>query len=174
MLFADVRGSTRLAEQMDTLAYTRLINRFYDAAANILSHSFALIDKLVGDQVTGYYFPGWVGEDHTRIAIRAAQDLLQVTGHSAASEPWIPIGVGVHTGVAYVGSVAAKSGVYDITALGDAVNVAARLASHARPGELVVSENTYQMAGLPLGNPAQERIELKGRQEPVAVRILRN
>jgi adenylate cyclase len=172
MLFADVRGSTTLAEQMDTASFSKLIRRFYSTAVDVLVDSNALIDKLVGDQVTGYYLPAFVGENHESVAIEAAHTLLRRTGVGDRAGPWIPIGVGVHTGIAYIGAASSKSGISDITALGDNVNIAARLASNAGPGELLVSEVTFLAAGLAQANVEQREIELKGRTAPVQVRVL--
>ncbi len=62
MLFVDVRGSTTIAEKMDTLEFSRLMNRFYEAAINVLVQADAFIDKLVGDEVTALFVPGFAGE----------------------------------------------------------------------------------------------------------------
>jgi adenylate cyclase len=61
----------------------------------------------------------------------------------------------------------------DFTALGDNVNIAARLASQAGPGEILISETTYAAAGVDFGNLERRQIELKGKSEPTGVRILR-
>lgn len=173
MLFADVRGSTSLAEKMDAVSYSRLIRRFYSMAVDVLVASNAIVDKLVGDQVTGYYLPAFAGEQHERTAIEDARTLLRRTGSGERRGPWIPVGIGVHTGMAYFGAVSSTSGIADITALGDNVNVAARLASLAGPGEVLVSEAAYLAAGLPLADIEQREIELKGRSELVQVCVLR-
>ncbi|MCK4901471.1 MAG: adenylate/guanylate cyclase domain-containing protein [Anaerolineales bacterium] len=77
MLFVDVRGSTTIAEKMDTLEFSRLMNRFYEAAINVLVRANALIDKLVGDEVTALFIPGFAGEEHSRKAVQAGQSLLR-------------------------------------------------------------------------------------------------
>ena len=81
MLFADIRGSTPLAESMDTIDFKRLIDRFFSETTHVLMHSFAMIDKLAGDAVSGYYLPGIAGEDYANNAIEAGERMLQVTGH---------------------------------------------------------------------------------------------
>lgn len=172
LLFADVRGSTTLAESMSALAFSKLINRFYNIASQILVNSDAWIDKIIGDQVAGMYVPGFAGPAHARRAVQAAQDILQATGHSDPAGPWIPLGVGVHTGVAFVGSVRSESGTSDITVLGDAANTAARLSSNARQGEILISDAAYAAAGLDLGGLEQRRLELKGKSKPVLVHVL--
>jgi adenylate cyclase len=171
MLFADVRGSTALAEKMSASDFGNLMNRFYETATHVLVRSFAVIDKFVGDEVIGLYIPGMAGADHAHRAVRAAEELLEATGHRTA-EPWLPLGVGIHTGSAYVGLVGSKGGVGDLTALGDSMNVTARLASQAAAGEILVSETAFTRARLSSGLD-QRRLELKGRDEPVTVRVLR-
>lgn len=173
MLFADVRGSTTLAEGMRPADYSRLIDRFYKVSTDVLIHSNALIEKMHGDQVTGLYVPGFAGAEHARIAVEAAQSILRATGHNSRSGPWVPVGCGVHTGTAFVGAVGSGEGVVDIAALGDAVNTAARLASHAAPGEIVVSEETCRAAKLDASKMEARSLQLKGRSEATDVRVIR-
>ena len=118
MLFVDVRGSTRMAERMTPAGFSELMNRFYRTATEVLIGTDAVIDKLVGDEVIGLYLPIFTGPNHARPAVLAARELLRATGHGDEEEPWLPIGIGVHTGVAFVGTVAGAEGtVSDITAL---------------------------------------------------------
>lgn len=173
MLFTDVRGSTTLAEQMSPSDFGRLINRFYKVSTDIMVHSDALIDKLVGDQVTGMYVPGFAGPDHARRAIEAGREVLRATGHADPDGPWLPVGAGVHTGVAFVGAVGSADGVFDITVLGDAANTAARLASQAGTGELLVSEAAATAAAWDTDGWERQELMLKGRSQPVAVWIER-
>jgi adenylate cyclase len=153
MLFADIRGSTSLVEQMSASEFSWLMDRFYKAATDVLIKTDATIDKLVGDEVIGLYLPLFASTSHPGIAIKAAQRLLHATGHNDDGGPWLPIGVGVHTGIAYVGVVDGSEGtVSDATALGDNVNTTSRLASDAGPGEVLISDTAFGIAGLDLGN----------------------
>lgn len=132
----------------------------------------AFIDKLVGDEVVALYLPLFTGGDHAGSAVRAAKELLRITGHADKAGPWLPIGVGVHTGIAYVGVVSGAEGtVTDVTALGDSVNTAARLASSAGPGEALISDAAYSAAGLDLENVVRRSLKLKGKSESVGVRV---
>lgn len=174
MLFADVRGSTALAEQMSPLEFSRLMNRFYTVATDVLVRTDAMVDRMVGDEVIGLFLPGLAGQQHASNAIKAAQNLLDQTGHADSNGPWIPVGIGVHTGLAFVGVVGGEAeGPTDFTALGDNVNITARLASKASPGEVLISDEAYTAAELDLGNLEQRQIELKGKRELTGVRILR-
>ena len=172
LLFAYVRGSTQLAEEAGASAFHHLINRFYTASTEILVQSNALIDKLIGDEVAGLYLPGIAGPDHARIAVDAARALLKATGHADTAGPWIKVGVGLHTGTAYVGAVGSSQSVSDITVLGDVANTTARLASQAGVGEILVSEETRHGAGLSLDHCESRLLELKGRSQPVTVRVI--
>ena len=173
LLFVDVRGSTNMAEQMSAAEFGRLLDRFYKAATEVLIRTDAFIDKFVGDEVIGLYFPLFTGPNHACAAVRAAQELLRITGHADKSGPWAPIGVGIHTGIAYVGTVSGAEGaVTDVTALGDNVNIAARLASKAGAGEALVSDAAYTAAGLSLDGLEHRQLELKGKSDLVGVRVI--
>jgi adenylate cyclase len=172
MLFADIRGSTTLAEQMSAREFGQLINRFYKVATHVLIQSDALVDRLMGDEAIGLYIPGFAGPEHPRRAIEAAQELLRITGHRDAKGPWLPVGIGVHTGSAYVGVVGSEENTADFTALGDNVNITARLASAAGPGEILISEASCIASELDLHRLERRQLELKGKSEPFNVRVL--
>jgi adenylate cyclase len=172
LLFADVRGSTRLAEDVGATRFAELMQRFYRISNSIFITSDAMIDKPVGDEVIALYFPLFA-DDHATKAVRAALSLLVQTGHDSPDGAWLPVGAGVHTGNAFVGTVGVEgTNEYDITALGDAVNVTARLASAAAGGEVLVSEDAYSQAGLDLGSPDTRTLEIRGRSAPLDVRVL--
>src|SRR5215207_2584263 len=173
MLFADVRGSTRLAEQMSAREFSQLINRFYKVATHVLVQTDALVDRLMGDEAIGLFIPGFAGPEHPRRAIQAGQELLRLTGHGDAKGPWLPVGIGIHTGPAYVGVVGGEENPMDFTALGDNVNIAARLASEAGTGEILVSDAAYSAASINIENLDSRQLALKGKSEPVNVHVLR-
>lgn len=172
MLFADIRGSTTLAEKLGTKHFSALIARFYNVLTEELIHTDALIDRLIGDEVIALYLPGIAGEKHAQLAVTAAQRILRGTGHESSEGPWVPVGIGIHTGMAFVGAVG-KSGVSDITALGDDVNLTARLASIAQVGEILITEQTRAAAQLPTEQLESRSLLLKGRSAPVDVWLMR-
>src|SRR5262245_50245254 len=169
--FADVRGSTALAETMAANEFRALMDRFYEAAAQVLIEHEAVVDKFVGDEVVGIFVPALAGPGHARQAIEAALALLRATGNDGA-DPWVPIGIGVNTGVAYVGAVGTADHV-EFTALGDAVNVAARLASAAGPGELLITTETAAAADYPVADRERRSLELRGKSAPTGVFVIR-
>jgi adenylate cyclase len=168
LLFADVRGSTSLAEGMSPTEFKRLLDRFYKTATDVLMDYYAWIDKFVGDEVVAFFFSGTPGgQNHATLGMNAARDLLKATANDS-----LPIGIGVHAGRAYVGTVGGEH-VVDVTAVGDDVNVAARLASAAEPRSIFASESTCVAAGLSLDDASARDLDLKGKSAPVRVRVLR-
>jgi adenylate cyclase len=172
MLFADIRGSTALAEQIGPSEFAALLNRFYAASTRVLVRRGALIDRYVGDEVIALFVPGYAGEDHASKAISAARELLEATGNSGEGPAWAPVGAGVHTGTVFVGVVGSDLGVTDITALGDPMNATARLASAAAAGEVLVSEDAVSAAGVDFAGLESRKLQLKGRLEPLRVRVV--
>jgi adenylate cyclase len=172
LVFADIRGSTTLAEQVGPREFHRIVDRFYKASTDILVATDALIDKLNGDEVVALYAPGIAGPDFALRAIHAARRMLIATGHGEAAGPWLPIGIGIHTGTGYVGAVGSADGVSDITVLGDAANTAARLASAAGPGEILVSDETCRLVGLADDACERRHLQLKGRAQPADVHVV--
>jgi adenylate cyclase len=169
LLFADVRGSTALAESMRPIEFRQLLDRFYEAAFRVLVAHDAFVDKFVGDEVIGIFVPALTETLHAREAVTAALDLLEETGHRDG-DPWLPVGIGVNTGVAYVGAVGTGEHV-EFTALGDEVNVTARLATVAGPGEILVTDRAAAAAGLP-ETLEHRSLRLKGKREDTGVAVL--
>jgi adenylate cyclase len=172
VLYADVRGSTRLAAQMQPAEFGALMQRFYVASTKILTDGGAAIDKMVGDEVIGIYLPGLIGDGYRRNAVHAGLELLRATGHTDAAGPWLPIGVGVHSGIAFVGSIGTEGGIYEFAVLGETMNLGARLVAAANTGELVISEAVWQDVASRL--KAEERsFDLKGIDGPVTAHVVR-
>jgi adenylate cyclase len=167
LLFADVRGSTALAERMRPAEFRALMGRFYDEAFAALIDFNAIVDKFVGDEVIGIFIPAYSGREHARHAVDAAHRLLEITGHGLADGPWIPIGIGVHSGVAFVGSVGQGPDT-ELTAMGNAVNVTARLASQAGAGEILVTAEAATLAGGIVGGEHRS-LQLRGKSGPTDV-----
>ena len=172
MLFADIRGSTTLAERMSPGEYHALLNRYFAAATAVIYEHDGFVDKFVGDELVATFFPLLAGERYVAQAVAAAQALLRATGHEEPDGPWVPVGAGVHAGRVWFGAVG-EGGHVEMTAVGDNVNIAARLASAAEAGEVLVSTDAAASSDL---DPGLERrtLDLKGKSlgtEVVSVRI---
>lgn len=167
MLFADVRGSTALSEQMRPMDFSRLINRFYVDSTNAIIEEDGLVEKLAGDSVAAFWGAGFAGPNYIQRTLRVAQNVLKMM-----AQQQIPVGIGVHAGVAYFGSMGTADGLVDIAAIGDEVNLAARLASKAAANEILVSEQALKKAGMDGSHLETRSLELKGISEPVPVRVM--
>lgn len=172
MLFADIRGSTMLGERLVPAEYASQLNRFYAAATQVLIRRDALIDKLIGDEVMALFIPGICGPNYRRKAAESALALLEAVGYGNASEPWMPIGVAVNSGITYVGNVGAD-GVVDFTALGDTVNTASRLAASAAAGEVLLSEDIHRALAGKYADAERRILNLRGKEAPFPVHVLR-
>jgi len=173
MLFVDVRGSVPLAEKTPLEEYRKLISRFYKAATEEFYRSYGMVEKLIGDEVAGYFVPGFSGKDHAKVAVETGKRILKVLGYGSSSQPWIPAGIGINTGIAYVGSVSMDEGkVTDISMLGDPVNVTARLTAQAGPGEILISDSTVKASGLNTDGLESRSLMLKGKSEEVLAWVM--
>lgn len=173
VVYVDVRGSTQLAAHMRPAEFGALMERFFVTATKILTAGGAAIDKMVGDEVIAIYIPGLVSDfAYRRKAARAGLELLRATGHAYEDGTWLPIGVGVHSGVAFVGSIGIEGGAYEFAALGETMNLGARLVAAAGAGEVVVSDAVWPHVADEI--TAEERsLELKGIDGPVMAHVAR-
>lgn len=167
MLFADVRGSTSLSESMSPMDFSRLINQFYVEATKIITDEDGLVEKLAGDAVAAFWGSGFAGEQYVKRTLHAARKMSQTMKHHG-----IPVGIGVHAGVAFFGAMGSADGLINISAIGEEVNLAARLASKAAAGEIIVSEHALKEAGVDGSGLESRSLELKGISEPIRVRVI--
>lgn len=171
VLFADVRGSTTLAQQVGPRAFAARMNRFYEVATNVLIAHNAIIDKMVGDEVMALFIPGYCGSEYRRLAALSAVEIARAVGYQGSQEPWLPLGVAVHAGPAFVGTLGSSS-VTDFTALGDTVNTAARLQGEAAAGEVILSEEVYNTVSDYYPDLERRALALRGREGILPVRVL--
>jgi adenylate cyclase len=167
MLFADVRGSTPLSEQISATEFTKLINRFYVGATHSITEEDGLVEKLAGDAVAAFWGAGFAGKDYVAKTVRAARNISR-----QMQQQDIPVGIGVHAGGAFFGAMGSTGGLVNISAIGEEVNTAARLASQATAGEIIVSEVALARAGIDGATLEARQLELKGISEPVPVRVM--
>jgi adenylate cyclase len=168
MLFIDIRGSTALSEKMSPTEFSQVINRFYAAATKVIVEEDGLVEKLAGDEVAAFWGAGFAGPDYIKRTINVAQKLLRVMDQQK-----IPVGIGVHAGTAYFGAMGTTEGLTDISAKGEEVNTAARLASKAAIGEIIVSEQALKKTDIDSSQLESRSLELKGISGLVPVRVMR-
>jgi adenylate cyclase len=169
VLFADVRGSTGLAEQASAAEFSALLQRFYAMVTTAVHDEGGIIDKFLGDGVMALFIPSFTDRRDAAHAISAARRILAETD--------LPVGIGVNTGPAFTGFLGPTAEVAGFSAVGDAVNVTHRLGEAAEAGELIMAAETADQAGLDptaSGDPWESReLLVKGREQPVRAWSLR-
>jgi adenylate cyclase len=165
LLFADVRGSTTLAETMTPSDYRAALDRFFSVVSEAVDSEDGVIDHIVGDGVMAMWIPGFVGSNHPERAISAGRKVVHGLQADRRLGESFPAGVGVHTGVAFVGVVGEK-GSHDFTVIGDTANTVARLGSAAAGGELMMSESIVKAALTDTQHLELRMLDLKGKSEP--------
>jgi adenylate cyclase len=164
VLFADVRGFTALSEHRPPNEVAAMLNEFYEAAIDVLCR-YAIVDKLVGDEVMALYLPRLLTDDVGEHMVQDARDLL------AAAGSLLHVGIGLDYGRAYVGNVGSGD-VKDFTAIGDVVNTAARLQAVAGEDEVLLSQRVCAVAGGVPPGAVERTYELKGKAEPERAYVL--
>jgi len=163
VVFADIRGSTGLAERLGAERFRRLLQRFYVVASAAVERSDGIVDKLLGDGLMALFIPVIAGENHRLRAIEAARRVVLDTENSELPSAGARVGVGVHSGRAFVGVLGSGTKL-DFSALGDAVNAAARLGAVAAGGELLVSGEAWRGAGLAISDRTVSERGIPGRE----------
>lgn len=167
LAFVDVRGSTELGESTSPAQFTEIINRFYGIVHKAVDGHDGIVDHVAGDGVMSMWIGAWVAGNHVELALAASEQMLD----RCAAER-IPAGVGVHSGIGYVGVVGTE-GQLDFTVLGDVANTTARLGSAAAAGELLASPHAVKAAGRSSEGLERRSLSLKGKAELVDAIVLR-
>jgi adenylate cyclase len=171
VLFADIRGFTRISEHAPPEKIVQLLNRYFSAMTDIIFAHGGTLDKYLGDGLMALFGAPTVTPKDAANAIAAAvamqRRMLSINDELREEGfPEIGIGIGLHTGevtVGYIGSERRS----EYTAIGDAVNTASRLESNAKGGEILVSEVTAKAAHSRYQLAAREPISVKNREQPV-------
>ena len=176
-LFADVVGSTTLAEQMDPEDWTAMINEAFDLMSRAVFRYEGTIAQLQGDAMLAFFGAPVAHEDDPERAIFAALDMLEATAEFASQLKATQgvdfrIRAGINSGPVMVGNVGSDLR-YEYTALGDAVNVAARMQTAAQAGTVLITEMTRRLTGDTFELEDLGGLEVKGKAEPVhAYRVI--
>lgn len=163
VLHADLRGYTTMAEQMSPDKVVSLLLRYHGAAANAIRGAGGTIDRFAGDAILALWNAPAEQRDHVRLALTGA---LAMRDAAALAGSDLGYGVGVHTGEAMVGNLGSDR-YQNFTAIGDTVNVAARLQAQAKVGEVICSAAVLSAAGDGVRATALGALELKGRKATV-------
>jgi adenylate cyclase len=169
VLFADVRGSTGMAERSSASDFSVLLARFYELVTQAVRDEGGIIDKFLGDGVMALFIPSFTEKRNAEHGLAAARRILH--------EAELPIGIGLNTGRAFTGFLGPTDEVAGFSAVGDAVNVAHRLGEAAGAGELMVGGDELSFAEPPVAEPdgtwEQRELQVKGRDQAVRAWSLR-
>lgn len=176
VLFADLEGFTSLSERTDPEMLLTVLNQYHSLVVKIIQRYNGTIDKFIGDCVMALYNTPVEQEDHISNAVKSAlhiQDDLHLLHSRLDKEYQLKINFGIHTGVAVVGNVGTTE-LMDYTAVGDTVNISARLQGLAESGKILISEAVFEAVEDIAFGRLLGPVAVKGRQETVTVYEISN
>lgn len=173
VLFSDLRDFTSLAEKMDTSEIVTLLNDYFEQMVGVVFEYGGTLDKYIGDGLMVYFGAPVVQDDHAARAVRCAIAMQErLAGYNSTRESRAPLrmGIGIHTGPAVVGSMGASHR-REYTAIGDTVNVAARIEQLCKPlnETILISGDTRSRSGDVVAFGSVSECAVKGRNAPVRV-----
>jgi adenylate cyclase len=178
VLFSDIRGFTTLAEQIDPERLVLFLNGYLTAMTDIVFAQAGVLDKYRGDGIMAFWGAPYDQPDHALRACRAAHAMVRrlrglQADWSAQGLPRLSIGIGINSGVMIVGNVGSQQR-FDYTAVGDAVNLAARLeeANKEYRVPIIVGEQTRRLVAGAFATRSLDLIALRGREAPTAIHEL--
>lgn len=177
MLFCDVKGSTAAAEQLDPEDWTDIINGAFEHMIKPVYKYEGTVARLMGDAILAFFGAPIAHEDDPERAVLAGLDIVngikpycdQVKARYGVP---VDVRVGINTGMVVVGTVGSDLRM-EYTAMGDAINLAARMEQSAQPGTVQIAHDTYKLVAPLFEVQELGEIVIKGKQEPVlAYRVL--
>jgi len=174
VLFADIRGFTRLSEHAPPERVVQLLNNYFTAMSDVIFAHGGTLDKYLGDGLMALFGAPTASPEDACNAVAASVQMqrrmeeinVQLSAEGLAE---IAIGIGLHTGVATVGYIGSERR-SEYTAIGDTVNLAARLEQNALPGQIILSDATARAAeGAGCGFHPRPPITVKNRVQPVPI-----
>jgi adenylate cyclase len=173
VFFLDIRGFTRMSENMEPKDVVGLLNAFYSRMVPILFEHDGTLDKYVGDELMALFGTPQELDDAPLAAVACAAAMREELAvfnaeQEAAGAPTLKIGIGIHSGAALCGIIGSPK-TRQYTAMGDTVNTAARLCSIAKPDEILISRATYDAVESHVETATLPPTEVKGKREPLEV-----
>ena len=173
ILFADIRGFTSFAERHEPREVVAMLNDHFAHMVDIVFSNGGILDKFVGDAVMGLWGVPLTRPDAPAKALRCALEMLERIGdmnalREIAGKERLQLGIGVCSGPVVFGAIGAPKRM-EFTAIGDAVNIAARLGDMAEPGQIIACEATVTAAGQGFVYQPLPPASLKGKSQPIAV-----
>lgn len=173
IFFSDIRGFTRMSESLDPQQVSELLNEYFARMTQILFKYDGTLDKFMGDAIMAFFGNPKPYDDHALRAIKMSLEMMDEVRD--LNKRWkhmgkntFDIGIGINTGEVTVGNLGSEN-YFDYTVIGDNVNLACRLESIAKPGQIILSENTYRIVEKDVVAIALEPVLVKGKEKPVRI-----
>jgi adenylate cyclase len=173
VIFCDMRGFTPLTERLPPEEVVAVLNDFYSLMIDLTIKNDGYLNKFLGDAVMAIFGAPTLHTDHCLRAIKTALEMQSSVAilsarRMAEGKEGITIGIGISAGEAVAGTVGTESQM-EYTVIGDKVNLAARLESNAKPGQILVSESTYRQVADHVKARCLGVINVKGKEEEVTI-----
>jgi adenylate cyclase len=169
VLFADIAGSSRMAEQLGTKRFGELLNRYYQDVTNVIFEHGGLLDKYLGDGFMAVFGMTGLQKKPEERAVSAALEILKLLdARYREAENHIDVGIGINSGPVVAGYISTKERV-ELSVLGDAVNIASGLESMARPNRILIGPQTSLAIKTNFNLRSLGEISIKERSQPIQV-----
>ncbi len=173
MLFADIRGFTSMSERHSPEEMVRTLNSYFEVMVDVLFRNGGTLDKYVGDEIIGLFGAPVQRPDAPVLAVRCALEMQRALEEfnrmrEADGAESVRVGIGVNTGPVIAGAIG-SSRTLQYTVIGDAVNVASRLCSAAGPGEVLISQSTYELVRGEVAVEDREPVVVKGKAKAIPI-----
>lgn len=174
LVFVDIRGFTTLSEKLEPEQVIQFLNEYLDVCTKAIFKFNGTLDKFIGDGVMAIFGAPVRYDNHAEMAVRAALEMKKQTAMLEARLMeklgfTVRFGVGINCGPAIVGNIGSEELRLDYTAIGDTVNLTARLESNAKPGEILISDNIYVRVSHLFEIESMGEIKVKGKELPVTI-----
>ncbi|WP_270170165.1 CHASE2 domain-containing protein [Paenibacillus sp. SYP-B4298] len=174
VIFVDIRGFTPMSERLQPEEVIQVLNEYLDICTKAVFHWQGTLDKFIGDGVMAFFGAPLQLDNHPELAVRAALEMKRQSDilEQKCIEQFgigVKFGVGINCGPAVVGNIGSEMLRLDYTAIGDTVNLAARLESNAKPGQILISEELHRRTGHLFVTEDMGEIKVKGKEKPVRV-----
>lgn len=173
ILFADIRGFTRMSEKMEPHQVVELLNEFFAEMTDLVFENGGTLDKYLGDGIMVLFGAPIAKPDDALRATRTGMDMQVALARlnrdwEARRQQPLRMGIGVNTGQVTAGNIGTSRRM-DYTVIGDSVNLASRLCANAAGGQILISESTFQELNGSLPAKKLDPIRVKGKETPVEV-----
>ncbi len=170
VLFSDIRGFTRWSEAHEPAHIVSILNDYFELMVDAIHRHHGTLDKFMGDGIMALFGAPISYEDDALNAVCCALDMLEGlenlnTRLAALGESPVHIGIGINNGPVIAGYMGSSKSM-EYTAIGDHVNLAARLCGVAEPGQILLSENTYNVVRGSIIATRLEPVQVKGKRDP--------